>query len=76
MSTSNGGIFYLKSCLGKQFKVELNSYIQYSIIYLSIYIFQEPRVIFFLGFEAFAPTNKVLLMSLRLESSSWLCLGL
>ena len=39
-------------------------------------IFQEPRVIFFLGFEAFAPTNKVLLMSLRLESSSWLCLGL
>ena len=69
-------VFYLKSCLGKQFKVELNSYIQYSIIYLSIYIFQEPRVKFFLGFEAFAPTDKVLLMSLRLESSSWLCLGL
>ena len=43
---------------------------------VNIYIFQEPRVIFFLGFEAFAPTGKVLLMSVCLESSRWLCIEL
>ena len=43
---------------------------------VNTYIFQEPRVIFFLGFEAFAPTGKVLLVSLCLESSRWLCIEL
>ena len=71
---------------GKQFLVILmvnNLIYIYIYIYLienimktlvvNTYIFQEPKVIFFLGFEAFAPTGKVLLMSFCLESSSWLC---
>ena len=71
---------------GKQFLVILmvnNLTYIYIYIYLienimktsvvNTYIFQEPRVIFFLGFEAFAPTGKVLLMSLCLEFSRWLC---
>ena len=43
------------------------------MLMVNTYILQEPRVIFFLGFEAFAPTDKVLLMSLCLEFSRWLC---
>ena len=46
------------------------------MLIVNTYIFQEPRVIFFLGFDAFASTGKVLLMSLCLESSRWLRVGL
>ena len=76
---------------GKQFLVILMvNNLTYIYIYIYIYLienimkasvvntymFQEPRVIFFLGFEAFTPTGKVLLVSLCLESLRWLCLEL